>query len=469
LFANHILECRRAKRRDLLFKQVTEKSWPHLAAHITEQVDEVARPANRWRKQVVTECPAQVEATLEETEVQRADSGQLVEEESREEVRILKDQVWKCQEALRIAKEREAHARRTLRRAREQREGVLQQGGSDSPLGRTTTVFEGVKAGIRLSRFGLANAQYSSEGAEQGFTAFGRPRSTIGPGFSTRRELFGFPTKDDVALFELGEKLGDGMDGTWKCADVVTGETWVCKKYPLGEFVDHSYEILSDLHAKQVVGAHPNIVRYQHVIETDSTIYVLMEFIPGETLSNIIACKHRLPEAEAVEIFIQLCEALRHCHNHNVVHADVKPENIMVIDGYNPPQVKLIDFGIASFLSVEPHGYAEGYQRNADDDLSPPEVMEGQRKASREVDLWRLGCTLFSMLVGHAPFRRNADGLVSRCRDRELRAKRELDFGMDPHWSQLSMAARDIIMALLRDRCSAEMALQHPWTTHTVK
>ena len=95
--------------------------------------------------------------------------------------------------------------------------------------------------------------------------------------------------------------------------------------------------------------SHPNVVTVYDVGTFDKTPFIVMEYIQGNNLSEIIKEQGRLDPRYAVKISIQICSALAHAHRHSIVHRDIKPHNILIT---KDDQVKVTDFGIAAVSSM---------------------------------------------------------------------------------------------------------------------
>jgi len=144
--------------------------------------------------------------------------------------------------------------------------------------------------------------------------------------------------------------------------------------------------------------AHPNIVTIYDVGQEGDRFYIAMEFLEGQTLRDVLQVRGALPVKEAVDIALQICNALAYAHQHNVVHRDVKPENVQLLPGGH---VKLTDFGIARIMS-EPSITADGQVFGTPSYMSPEQVA-GKHIDGRS-DLFSLGVVLYEMLAGHKPF-----------------------------------------------------------------
>lgn len=147
---------------------------------------------------------------------------------------------------------------------------------------------------------------------------------------------------------------------------------------------------------------HPNIVRVLEVFDENNTSYYVMEYIEGETLDDYIKRSGTIGEEEARLITLDICSALRHMHDHHMLHLDLKPKNVM--RDHNG-KVYLIDFGLAkqynengepessTTLGLGTRGYAPVEQMKYKSDGTMPATL----------DIYALGATLFKMLTGQIP------------------------------------------------------------------
>ena len=148
---------------------------------------------------------------------------------------------------------------------------------------------------------------------------------------------------------------------------------------------------------------HHNIIPIYDVFEENNTAYYVMEYIDGESLSDVIKRRGALAEGDAVEYIRQAAEALGYLHERRIMHLDIKPGNIMVRRKDN--RVVLIDFGLSKHYdeqsgeatSTTPVGVSHGY--------APMEQYKqgGVNTFSPETDIYSLGATLYALVVGHAP------------------------------------------------------------------
>jgi len=144
--------------------------------------------------------------------------------------------------------------------------------------------------------------------------------------------------------------------------------------------------------------SHPNMVNIYDVGEEDGIHYIVMEYIEGKTLKDLINKEAPLPVNQAVRIALQIAEALKHAHERNIVHRDIKPHNILLTaDG----RAKVTDFGIARAVSAG--GYTQTGVVMGSVQYFSPEQAKGVTVGPQS-DLYSLGCVLYEMLSGEVPF-----------------------------------------------------------------
>lgn len=152
--------------------------------------------------------------------------------------------------------------------------------------------------------------------------------------------------------------------------------------------------------------SHPNIISiYDFGITNAGQPYLVMDFSEGQTLGKRIEVKEHLSLAEGLPIFIQACDALDHAHQRGVIHRDVKPGNMLLVQDERGQEIlKLVDFGIAKLLEAEQQIQVT---QNGDVLGSPlymsPEQCMGQALDHR-TDIFSLGCTMYMALMGREPF-----------------------------------------------------------------
>ena len=144
--------------------------------------------------------------------------------------------------------------------------------------------------------------------------------------------------------------------------------------------------------------AHPNIVNIYDVGEEAGSQYIVMEYVSGPTLKEVIQQKGQLEPFEAVRIAREIASALESAHRNNLVHCDIKPHNILVMpDGH----VKVTDFGIARAVSASTMTYSGSVMGSVH--YFSPEQAKGTAITTKS-DVYSLGVVLYEMLTGRLPY-----------------------------------------------------------------
>lgn len=144
---------------------------------------------------------------------------------------------------------------------------------------------------------------------------------------------------------------------------------------------------------------HPGVMKV-FGDDSRSTVYMVMEWVEGRLLRQILREQSPLPAERAVRIAIAICDALDYIHRNGVVHRDLKPENIMVD---SEDHIKLIDFGIAGQAGARRLTFGKLSQVMGTPDYISPEQVKGKRGDGRS-DIYSLGVMLYEMLTGKTPF-----------------------------------------------------------------
>ncbi len=179
--------------------------------------------------------------------------------------------------------------------------------------------------------------------------------------------------------------------------------------------------------------AHPNIVTIYNIEETGTLMFIVMEFLEGKTLEEIIQRETPLPLKRIVQLLTPVCEALEFAHKSGIVHRDIKPGNIMVLtDG----RVKLMDFGIAhvSHSTMTMEGAVLGTPN-----YMSPEQLAGEIVDAR-TDIFALGVLLYEMATGYRPFSgNNLDELSANISSARYRPALLLNDTLPPEFDELLM------------------------------
>ena len=158
-----------------------------------------------------------------------------------------------------------------------------------------------------------------------------------------------------------------------------------------------------------------NRIDHEHIIDItdygqtdDGLVYLVMEYLDGEGLNEPIS-RGRFPIRRALQISLQVAEALARAHELGVIHRDIKPDNIFLLRGFDGDYVKLLDFGLAK-MKGELRLTATGTVFGTPEYMAPEQARGAPTTPS--VDLYATGCVLFEMLTGRLPFRGNTPDLI---------------------------------------------------------
>ena len=153
---------------------------------------------------------------------------------------------------------------------------------------------------------------------------------------------------------------------------------------------------------------HPNIVQIYDFGRVESTFYIAMEYVRGESVGDRLRRSGRLDEAEAVAVVCQAAVALGVAHAAGIVHRDVKPDNLIVsVDGV----VKLVDLGLAKSAADDANLTQSGVVSGTPHYISPEQIA-GFRDVDGRADIYSLGATLFHMVTGRTPFEGSSGMIV---------------------------------------------------------
>jgi len=199
---------------------------------------------------------------------------------------------------------------------------------------------------------------------------------------------------------------------------------------------------------------HPKIIKLREFFETRDRLYIVQEYCAGGNLYDLVRKEKGLNETRAKHIFIQLLQAVKHLHASNIIHRDIKSENVLLKDKFTD-DVRLLDFGLSRMMPR-----AELLMTSVGTlDYKAPEVCLCRAYGSA-CDCWSLGVVLFEMLSGELPCVFTSDESV-------------VDFAKDgvqfssKKWAHISESAKDLIRHLLvfepEKRYSCDEALASQW------
>src|SRR3954470_12048872 len=212
-----------------------------------------------------------------------------------------------------------------------------------------------------------------------------------------------------LGKYKIIAPLGSGGFGTVYLAS----DTWIDKKVaikvPHRQGLDFG-ELLREPRLLASV-SHPNIVAITTAEKRDGVFFIVMEYVPGETLESIIERRGALDLTLALDFTCQICNAVDHAHRQGVIHRDLRPANVLVGE-HN--MLKVADFGTSRFLEIAAHGTTV----IGSPPYMAPEQFHG--KAVFASDLYSLGVTMYQMLTGQLPYDTPAPGELDKLMSGEL-------------------------------------------------
>jgi len=213
-------------------------------------------------------------------------------------------------------------------------------------------------------------------------------------------------TKDFTNEFRAEEVLGGGgMSVVFRCVDPI-GRT-VAVKFLRPDLAGEKKFLMRFQQEAKAVGKldHPNIIRVHQFRVSDGPPCIVMDYIRGMSLADLIEHRTSLSVDECIDIMTQVCDALIHAHSKGIVHRDLKPSNVMLVEANNVITAKILDFGIAKI--IEPENPGDKMTQTGDVFGSPaymsPEQSLG-KKVDERADQYAFGCMMFECLTGTTPF-----------------------------------------------------------------
>uniref|UniRef100_A0A673WZ27 Peripheral plasma membrane protein CASK n=1 Tax=Salmo trutta TaxID=8032 RepID=A0A673WZ27_SALTR len=272
---------------------------------------------------------------------------------------------------------------------------------------------------------------------------------------------------DDVLfedVYELCEVIGKGpFSVVRRCINRDAGQQFAVKIVDVAQFTSSPGLSTEDLKREASIChmlKHPHIVELVETYSSDGMLYMVFEFMDGADLCFEIVKRADAgfvySEAVASHYMRQILEALRYCHDNNVIHRDVKPHCVLLASKENSAPVKLGGFGVA--IQLGESGLVAG-GRVGTPHFMAPEVVK-REPYGKPVDVWGCGVILFILLSGCLPFY----GTKERLFETICRGKYKLN---PRHWGHISESAKDLVRRMLMldpaERITVYEALNHPW------
>jgi serine/threonine-protein kinase len=209
--------------------------------------------------------------------------------------------------------------------------------------------------------------------------------------------------------YRIVRKLGEGGMGTVYQAEHALIEKRIALKVLFPELTrrtDLVARFLQEAKSASRIG-HENVIDISDFGQSpEGFVYIAMEYLEGHDLSQIIKKEGPQPWARTRSILMQIAKALRAAHEHGIIHRDMKPENVFLIQREGRPDfVKVLDFGIAKVVNVDDGGprLTQAGMIFGTPEYMSPEQAQGQTPDHR-VDIYALGCVMYHMLTGEVPF-----------------------------------------------------------------
>ena len=206
-----------------------------------------------------------------------------------------------------------------------------------------------------------------------------------------------------VGKYRILSSLGSGGFGSVFLAE----DTWIHKKVAIKVPHKQNLDFAEMLKEPRLLASmnHPNIVTVLTAEKQDGVFFIVMEYVPGETLEQIVLRDGALDVARALDFTCQMCNAVDHAHKVGVLHRDLRPGNMLVS---RSGMLKVTDFGTSRFLEIAAHGTTV---------IGSPPYMAPEQfygKAVFASDVYSIGVTMYQMLTGELPYATPAPGDIER-------------------------------------------------------
>ena len=241
-----------------------------------------------------------------------------------------------------------------------------------------------------------------------------------------------------IGKYKILSTIGSGGFGTVYLAE----DTWIDKKVALKVPHKQTVDFGELLREPRLLASlnHPNIVAIVTAEKQENVFFIVMEYVPGETLEAIITRTGALDLPVALDFACQICNAVDHAHRHGVLHRDLRPSNVLVS---GQGLAKVADFGTSRFLEIAAHGTTV----IGSPPYMAPEQFQG--KAVFASDVYSLGVTLFQMLTGELPYDPPSPADLPRLLSGELLTPPRLKNAKSPK------AINDIVLKAMAPEISA--------------
>ncbi|XP_076264460.1 par-1 isoform X7 [Rhynchophorus ferrugineus] len=276
----------------------------------------------------------------------------------------------------------------------------------------------------------------------------GRSVSTTSASGRNRPRMADEPT---IGKYKLLKTIGKGNFAKVKLAKhVPTGKEVAIKIIDKTQLTPGSLQkLFREVRIMKMLD-HPNIVKLFQVIETEKTLYLVMEYASGGEVFDYLVLHGRMKEKEARAKFRQIVSAVQYCHQKRIIHRDLKAENLLLDSEMN---IKIADFGFSNEFT--PGSKLDTFCGSPP--YAAPELFQGKKYDGPEVDVWSLGVILYTLVSGSLPF----DGSTLReLRERVLRGKYRIPFYMSTDCENL---LKKFLVLNPAKRASLETIMKDKW------
>ena len=261
-----------------------------------------------------------------------------------------------------------------------------------------------------------------------------------------------------ISFYKFGRVIGKGAFGKVNLGlHILTGRIVAIKSFNKTKFTKENQKkkIMNEINLMKNLN-HFSVVKLLDTVETEKYILLIMENVLGGDLLSFIKKRNKLQEKTAKFIFKQLLQSIKYIHSKNIVHRDIKLDNILIDLNNN---IKLCDFGVGKYISNYNEILSEQCGTPA---YIAPEVVSGDGYSGFPVDIWSSGVVLYSLLMGSIPFKaqnlNELQGLIMSGNYKQIEG--------------ISKNANDLLNKLLEinpnKRINVDEALNHPWFSENI-
>eukprot|EP01103_Thecamoeba_quadrilineata_P011672 TRINITY_DN2831_c0_g2_i1.p1 TRINITY_DN2831_c0_g2~~TRINITY_DN2831_c0_g2_i1.p1 ORF type:complete len:716 (+),score=177.62 TRINITY_DN2831_c0_g2_i1:246-2150(+) len=257
--------------------------------------------------------------------------------------------------------------------------------------------------------------------------------------------------------YQLGEKLGEGnLGAVYKGLNILTGDFAAVKRLPIKDLYEDQLKCLQNEITLLQSLRHDNIVKYLGVIKSQRHVNLILEYVEGGSLAQVMAGYGVFPESLAAIYIQQVLKGLSYLHSSNIIHRDIKASNLLIT---KEGVIKLSDFGVSMSLTTGTDSVRNSTFEKRSPYWMAPEMIRFQL-VTTACDIWSIGCTIIELLTGYPPyFDKSVDQAAARMIEddhptyphrlsQELQSFMDLSFQKEP-----------------KKRPTAQQLLSHEWVT----